>query len=552
MATATTVGRYLVRRLEQAGLKHVFGLPGDYVLKFDDLLVGSSMDFVTTCTEAGAAFAADAYARVNGLGALCITYCVGGLNALNAVAGAYAERSPLIVISGAPGVGERFKSPLLHHRVRDFNTQRLIYEQVTVTSAALEDPRRAPEQIDEAVRACVWNKRPVYIELPRDVVDAPCPAPDPWPARKAVSDTPALAEAVRETVAMLKRARRPVILAGVEILRWGLRKSLLRLIERSGYPVAAMPLGKSVISELHPQYLGIYEGAVGREKVRKAVENSDCLLILGEYLTDLNLGVFTAQLDPSRIVHAAQRRVSIRHHHFDGIYVGHFMDALARHAPRRPARYVSAPRGRRRPFKAQRGRRVTVQRFFACVNEFLQDDSIVVCDVGDSLFGALDLVIHRPREFIASAYYTTMGFAMPAAIGAQVRDRSLRPVVLVGDGAFQMTGMELSTSARLGLNPIIFIINNKGYTTERLINEGPYNDIHDWAYHLMPHVLRAGWGCEVRTEGELEDALRAARQNASSFSLVNVHFEPLDKSAALERLGARLSILGSRRAAPPA
>ncbi|MGD0090500.1 MAG: thiamine pyrophosphate-binding protein, partial [Planctomycetota bacterium] len=172
-----TVGRYLIQRLEEHGLKHVFGIPGDYVLGFFGLLDKSSLVTVGTCSEAGAGFAADAYARVNGLGAACVTYCVGGLSTLNAVAGAYAEKSPLIVISGAPGVRERIRSPLLHHRVRDFNTQRLIFEQVTVASAALEDPARAPAQIDDTIAACVRHKRPVYLELPRDMCDQPCAKP---------------------------------------------------------------------------------------------------------------------------------------------------------------------------------------------------------------------------------------------------------------------------------------------------------------------------------------------------------------------------------------
>jgi indolepyruvate decarboxylase len=198
MAESMTVGKYLIHRLRERGLKHVFGIPGDYVLNFYDMLSRSPLRVIGTCTEAGAGFAADAYARVNGLGALCVTYCVGGLSALNAVAGAYAEKSPLIVISGAPGMRERIRSPLLHHRVKDFNTQRLIFEQVTVASAALEDPARAPGQIDETIAACLRTKRPVYLELPRDMVDRPCARPAPLPSAPVPSDPATLREAVGE------------------------------------------------------------------------------------------------------------------------------------------------------------------------------------------------------------------------------------------------------------------------------------------------------------------------------------------------------------------
>ena len=542
-AKPMTVGRYLVRRLEQTGLKHIFGIPGDYVLDFFDLLVESELEIVGTCTEAGAGFAADAYARVNGLGAICVTYCVGGLNALNAVAGAYAEKSPLILISGAPGMNERERSPLLHHCVREFSTQRLIFEQVTVASAALEDPSQAPAQIDDVFAACMRQKRPVYLELPRDMVDQRCAEPGPLRSQPPESDSEPLAEALQEAAALLRAAKRPVILAGVEVHRFGLQDDVLELVERTGYPIAATLLGKSVISERHPQYLGVYEGALGRDSVRRVVEQADALLILGAFMTDINLGIYTAQLEVARTINATSERISIRHHHFENVVLQDFIRGLTQ-APLGPRRQTAtAVSGTQspKPFRAQPSRPVTVRRFFARINEFLDESSIVICDIGDSLFGASDLTIHRRTEFLSPAYYTSMGFAVPAAIGAQVGRRSLRPIVFVGDGAFQMTGQELSTVVRWRLNPIIFVLNNKGYTTERFINEGPYNDIHDWAYHLWPQLVREGWGCEVRTEGELEDALTQAKNNTEAFSIINVHLDPLDRSEALERLGKRLN-----------
>ena len=540
MSKPTTIGTYLIQRLCERGVRHVFGVPGDYVLGFYDQLVAGPLETVGMCTEAGASFAADAYARVNGLGALCVTYCVGGLNTVNAVAGAYAEKSPLVVISGSPGLRERVRSSLLHHCVRDFTTQRRIFEQVTVASAALEDPAAAGAQIDEALAACVRHKRPVYLELPRDMHDAPCKRPRPLPAAPRRSDAEALREAIGEAAAMLRAAKRPVILAGVEIHRFGLQDSLLRLVERSGYPVAATLLGKSVLSERHPNYLGIYEGAMGREDVRRAVEAADCLLILGAFMTDINLGVYTAHLDVSRTINATSERISICHHHFEHVTLRDFIQHLARGPLGRPRRPAAAPKPPPKPFRPQRGRSISVRRFFARMNDFLQDDTIVIADIGDSLFGAADLTIHRRTEFLSPAYYTSMGFAIPAAVGAQIGKARSRCVVFVGDGAFQMTGQELSTIARRGLNPIVFVLNNKGYTTERFINDGPYNDIQEWAYHRMPDVVGAGWGCEVRTEGELEHALDAARAHTKSFSLINVHLDPLDGSPALVRLGRRL------------
>lgn len=541
MASTSTVGQYLIYRLGELGLRHVFGIPGDYVLRFYDMLTRSKLSVVGTCTEAGAAFAADGYARVNGLGAVCVTYCVGGLSTLNAVAGAYAEKSPLIVISGAPGQNEKIRSPLLHHRVRDFNTQRLIFEQVTVAAVELQDASLAPREIDRALAACLSAKRPVYIELPRDMVDRPCAAPVPWRRQIPHSDPDVLKEVLREAAVRLKQAKRPVMLAGVEIHRFGLQQELIELAKRTGYPIASTLLGKSVISEMHPQYLGIYEGAMGREDVQQTVESADCLLILGEFMTDINMGINTANLDVARTINANAERISIAHHHYEDVWLGDFIRKLGA-AGIGPCRRVSLPR-KRLPaaLMPEPSRRITVRRFFERMNEFLGDDTVVIADIGDSLFGAADLTIHKRTEFLSPAYYTSMGFATPAALGVQLARPSSRPVVFVGDGAFQMTGQELSTIARQSLNPIVFVLNNRGYTTERFICEGPFNDIHEWAYHLMPQILRAGWGCEVNTEGELEDALVRARANIESFSLISISLDKRDTSTALVRLGRRLA-----------
>lgn len=540
MPQRSTVGGYLIHRLEELGVRHVFGVPGDYVLGFYDQLVASPLEVIGTCTELGAGFAGDAYARVNGLGAVCITYCVGGFNALNAVAGAYAEKSPLILISGAPGLGERERSPFLHHKVRDFNTQRLIFERVTAAAVALESPEDAPSQIDAALDACLRQKRPVYIEIPRDVAAVPCAAPKPWKFDRAKSDTQALREAVAEASAMLRAAKRPVILGGVELHRFGLQSTLVRLVEHTGMPIASTLLGKSMMEEDHPQYLGVYEGGMGRDDVRRAVERADCLMILGAFLTDIDLGVFTAKLDPAKTINASAERIAIKRHVFENIQLKDFMDRLIDALPKRRARTKRTPKNKPAIFKARPMAPMTVRRLFERIDAMLTDEHIVICDVGDSLFGAADLTVRKHTEFLGPSYYTSMGFAVPAALGAHINKRKLRPIVFVGDGAFQMTGQELSTIVRNKLNPIVIVLNNKGYSTERFIDDGPYNDVLNWNYHLVPQLLGAGWGCEARTEGELDAALEQASENKRSFSIINVHLDPYDSSRAMERLGRRL------------
>jgi indolepyruvate decarboxylase len=535
------IGSYLIQRLQEYGLRDIFGIPGDFVLQFYGMLEESPIRVIGTTSEACAGYAADGYARVNGIGAACVTYCVGGLSLCNAVAGAYAEKSPVIVISGSPGMSERHADPLLHHRVRDFNTQREVFEKITVASASLEDELTAFREIDRCLDACVRYKRPIFLEIPRDRVTA-TPSHDHVPASiQHVSNAAVLQEAVDEARELITAAKKPVIIAGIEIHRFGLREQVLHLAEQNNIPICSTLLGKSVVGERHPLYLGLYEGAMGREEVRRYVEDSDCVVLLGAFMTDINLGIFTAHLDPGKCIYATSERLRIRQHHFHDVLFPDFVHALSdkKITARRRKPNVTPPAVD--PWKVDNDKPMTIRRLFQKINSVLDDNVVVVADTGDSLFAASDLSISQHTEFLSTAYYTSMGFAIPASVGVQVANKKLRPLVIVGDGAFQMTCMELSTTVRHGFNPIIVVLNNKGYTTERFLQEGPFNDIHNWQYHRMPELLGSGWGFEVFTEGDLEKAFKAAFANEDSFSLLNVHLDKLDTSPALRRLAERLS-----------
>jgi indolepyruvate decarboxylase len=552
MNRSLSIGEYLIQRLYAHGVRHVFGIPGDYVLGFYDLLCKSKLTLVNTCDEQGAGFAADAYARVRGMGAVCVTYCVGGLKIANTTAEAFAEKSPVVVISGAPGMKEREKNPLLHHKVREFDTQKKVFEQLTIAATVLSDPQTAFQEIDRVLHAALRFKRPVYIELPRDQVFVPG-----IPHHRAAkfherSNARSLRAALTEAATMINQARRPVILADVEIHRFGLQKLVLDLVERTGIPFAATVLGKSVIGEQHPAYLGVYEGAMGRDDVRRYVEGSDCVIMLGAFMTDINLGIYTAHLDPARSIYATSEKLSIRYHTYEEVRFKDFLRGLVRLKLRRrtlgkiphPAQLngeMPLEKASARSSSRAGARPLTVKRLFEHLNRFLSADVMVVADVGDALFGATDLFIREHTEFLSPAYYTSMGFAVPACVGAQLANRKLRPLVLVGDGAFQMTGMELSTVARYGLNPVVVVLNNNGYGTERHIQDGPYNDLWPWNYSRLPEVLGAGRAFLVKTEGELEHALTEARKWTESFCLLDVHLAPLDRSPALDRLASRLA-----------
>ncbi len=534
------IGEYLIRRLGEEGAGHVFGVPGDYVLTFFSQMEKSPLTVVNTCDEQGAGFAADAYARLKGIGVACITYNVGGLKIANCVGQAFAERSPVVVISGAPGTRERVHNTLLHHKVRDFDTQTKVFEQLTVGCAVLDDPETAAGEIDRVLALAKRHSRPVYIEIPRDMAAAEITPRKGRALAEETSDPDVLAVAIAEAVEHIDAAKHPVILAGEELHRFRLQGPLAEIADKTGIPVAASIMGKSVFPESDPAYLGVYEGAMGRENVRDYVESSDCIVVLGTMMTDLNLGIYTARIDRRFSVYAAKDRVAVGHHAFDDVRVEDFVRGLAAHAwqkrtpapfehPEHPGRFTASDKV------------MTVDALFRQINAFLDDDMIVIADPGDALFGASDLYIHDGAHFLSPAYYCSLGFAVPAAIGVQAASPKLRPLVLVGDGAFQMTGMELATAVRYRQSPIVIVFDNDGYGTERPMLDGAFNDVLRWNYAKIPDVLGSGIGIKVTSEKEMEAALAKARANTGAISLIHVVLDRNDHSPALRRLTATLA-----------
>jgi indolepyruvate decarboxylase len=539
-----SIGQYLIGRLQDYGIRDVFGIPGDYILSFYTMLEQSPLNTVGCTREDCAGFAADAYARVNGMGALCVTYCVGGLSVCNSIAGAYAEKSPVVMITGSPGLRERIHNPLLHHMVRNWRTQYDVFEKLCCAGTELNDPLDAFSEIDRVLAMCARYKRPVYIEIPRDMVHVRPEASPRYKQPELRSDTRALEEAVDETVERIAGARQPVFLLGVEVHRFGLQDQAVRLAEESGIPMAATMLGKGVVAETHPLYMGLYEGALGREEVTKYVEASDCVLMLGTFMTDINLGIYTAELNLADCIYATSEQLRVGYHHYHDVRLEDFVQALAARHPRPKHPPPPAPTEFwKEPFTLRPDARITVTRMIDRLDEQLEDGTVVIADVGDALFGATDLTTHGKTEFISPAYYTSMGFAVPAALGVHVARRDARVVAIVGDGAFQMTGMELSNLVRHKFSTVVIVLDNKGYGTERLLHPGDwrFNDIHPWQYEKLPEVLGGGTGYLVRTEGEFDHALVAAWGNHGGPSIIRVLLDPNDCSRALAKMAERMS-----------
>ncbi len=540
MPDQPTIARYLLQRLHSMGVRHIFGVPGDYILGFYDEIVKSPLDHVGTTREDTAAFAADGYARCSGIGALAVTYGVGALSVVNPVAGAYAESSPVVVISGAPGTQEQLQNPMMHHRFGPYHFQREIFRRITCAIAVLDDPYTALRDIDRTLYAAQHHSAPVYIELPRDMPRREGFVIPQQEGQLSGSDQANLEEALEETLGLFEQARSPVVVAGVETHRRGMQDELVKLVTRARFPIAATLTGKSVVGERHPAYLGIYEGALGSPFARDYVENADFILMLGVNLNDVDLGIDTARLEPSYIVRAAENQIFIHHHRYTQVTLADFIRRLTALIPERSTHWPEVPAFPELGDFPLVSNAITVKRLVARLNHFLTPDMTVVADTGDCLFAASELRVHERTAFLASAFYTTMGFAVPAALGAQIACPDRRPVILVGDGAFQMTGTEVSTIARHRLNPIIILFNNRGYSTERFILEGPFNDIADWRFEKFGEVFGPLHGHDVHNEEEFEAALQSAIKETSMPSLLNVHLQPDDTSPAMRRLAESL------------
>lgn len=530
--------RFLIERLENAGVRHVFTVPGDYVLEFvKELWDSQKIKVINNTDENHSGFAADGYARVNGIGCVVVTYSVGASKVINAVQCAYAERSPLIVISGAPGTNERNEPFLLHHMVRSFNSQKKMFDEITCASVVLDNPATAGYEIDKAFEALHHYKRPIYIELPRDVARQPI-SYDVYKQgtpKAPPTDPENLQEALKEVTGWLQEAKNPAILAGVELARYKVSEQLVKFAERHEIPVATTLLSKSVINERHRLFAGVYFGAGSRESTRRLIEDSDCLLIFGDVNTDMTLCFRPASFKKRQIVWSNVEGLKIRNHTYTDIQFADFCKGLFKLELSKKWSPDLPPQKERLSFSPKTDAKITSDRLFQKINSILDKSHAICADIGDSLFGAMDLTVHHSHHFLSPAFYTSMGPAIPYALGVQTAFPDVRPIVLIGDVAFQMGCTELSTILQRGLNPIIFVLNNEGYTTERFLLDGGFNDIRKWHYHKVTEMIGGGRGCMVQTEDELEAAVKEALDSKDLF-VINVVLGKKDISEGLRRM----------------
>ncbi len=514
-----SIGEYLLARLSEMGVRHMFGVPGDFNLWFLEQTTGdSSINFVGCCNELNAAYAADGCSRLAGISALAITYGVGELASLSGVAGAYAERVPIVCITGAPPLPAIQLGALLHHTLADGNYENMLncYREFTVAQTRLE-PANAREEIDQVLRTCWIEKRPVYLQLPSDVAGVRTkPITAPLDLDFPPSDPVQLARAISRVSERISQASAPAFLLDADADRFGLTQLLVLLAEANGIPMAHLIPAKGVIDETHPLAIGIYRGAGSHPETRQLIEGSDCLICVGARFTDVASGFFTHHLDSESIIDLQPFGLRVDEESFNAVGAAELLSGLVTQTHRTrpaPVTYNQRPEASEEPGANGSLTYLTVWHH---IEKFLQPGDVLVSDTGTSFFASSNLNLPPGTTFIGQPIWGALGYALPAILGACLAAPERRHLLFLGDGAFQMTAQELSTILWRDLNPIIFLLNNDGYTIERLIYgaDSSYNDINPWRYGRLSAAVDPRERAvihSVRNEAELRSALQAGR-----------------------------------------
>ncbi|ASU83252.1 indolepyruvate decarboxylase [Nocardiopsis gilva YIM 90087] len=533
MAAEMTVGDYLLHRLAEAGVSTLFGVPGDYNLAFlDHVIADERITWTGSANELNAAYAADGYARVNGVGALLTTYGVGELSAINGIAGSYAEYLPVLHIVGAPSTSAQAAGALNHHTLGDGDYGHFARAQAEVTVAQAYLTRgNAAAEIDRVIATSLRERRPGYIAIPTDVAAAPI---DPPAAPLVVPAADTSARVLRDFLAdarrLLEGADSATVLADFLADRFDARGELRALCDAGNFPQATLSLGKGVLDESDPRFVGVYTGGVGDARVRAAVEQADVLIAAGVRFTDTITAGFSHDIDPARMIDLQPFSASIGERRYAPLPLGAALEGLAdlaaslgRDWSRSPAPAPETVSDAAADTAALDGELGQAD-LWRAVRGFLRPGDIVVAEQGTAFFGACTVPLPSGATFIGQPLWGSIGFTLPAAFGAQHAAPDRRVVLLIGDGSALLTAQEIGSMVRDGQQPVIVVINNDGYTVERAIH-GPherYNDIPKWDWTLVPRAMGAGTDAltlRATTPGEFAEALAAA-DSADRLALV--------------------------------
>ncbi|GAS86667.1 alpha-keto acid decarboxylase family protein [Mycolicibacterium brisbanense] len=553
---AYTVGDYLLDRLAELGVTEIFGVPGDYQLEFlDHILAHPRVRWVGGANELNAGYAADGYGRLRGMAALVTTFGVGELSAANAVAGSYAEHVPVVHIVGAPSKDAQGARRIVHHTLGDgdFDHFLRMSREITCAQANLA-PATATREIDRVLSEVREQKRPGYLLIATDVARFPTEPPAAPLARYTAGTSPRALALFTAAAAELIGTHRLAVLADFLVHRLGCVKELNALLAADTVPHATLMWGKSLVDESSPNYVGIYAGAASEDSVREVIEDAPVLVTAGVLFTDMVSGFFSQRLDPARTIDIGANQSVIAGQVYAPLDMSAALEAVTAILSERG---ITSPELPPAPTRTQaqtpdRDAALTQETLWDSLSEALTPGNVVLADQGTSFYGMAGHRLPSGVTFIGQPLWGSIGYTLPAALGAGLADRSRRTVLLIGDGAAQLTIQELGTFGREGLAPVVVVVNNDGYTVERAIHgvTAEYNDITAWRWSDLPAALGVtdALTFRVTTCGELADALAAAAATADRMVFIEAVLARMDIPPLLTELAQSASEANSRGA----
>lgn len=545
-----TVIEHVLACLQELGIHHVFGVAGDYAFPVEDAVCESnSMTWIGNCNELNAAYAADGYARINGMAALSTTFGVGELSAINGIAGSYAENLPVFHLVGMPASGVQKSGRQVHHTLGngDFS---LFYElgQRLACAHAIMTPENCVQETQRLIAGALRERRPVYIGFPSDYAVLPVKTPENIaPHALPVSNSASLSAAVAAITAKLAASKSTCILPGILSARSGLIEDVRALINKTGLPYATMFMDKAIISESDPHYAGMYNGKLMNPQVREFVENCECVLSVGAVMTDFNTGSFTAEIAPQKLISIMAEHVSVGTTIFPDVYMRDILSALITALPHTDCPVLPAT-GLGLPVSDVSGE-IIPQYLYPRFEQMFRKDDIIIAETGTVSMGLGFALLPEGAQFHNQTLWGSIGWATPAAFGAAVAAPDKRIILITGEGAHQLTAQEISQFDRAGLKPLIFVLNNDGYLIERLLCKDPeavYNDLPQWRYAQLPQALGCDdWYCSrVTTCTELDDAIKEA-ESGDRAAYIEIITDRYAASELAEKLGASAGSLYS-------
>jgi len=559
---SSTLGRHLARRLVEVGVTDVFSVPGDFNLTLlDHLLAEPGLNLVGCCNELNAGYAADGYARSRGVGACVVTFTVGGLSIINAIAGAYSENLPVICIAGGPNSNDYGTNRILHHTIGlpDFSQELRCFETVTCAQVIVNHLDNAHELIDHAISTALLESKPVYISVSCNLAAIQHPTfsrqPVPYCLSPRLSNPKSLKAAVDMTAEFLNAAVKPVLVGGPKMRVAKAQSAFVELADASGYAVAVMPSAKGQVPETHPHFIGTYWGAASTAFCAEIVESADAYLFAGPIFNDYSSVGYSLLLKKEKAVIVQPNRVTVGNGPtFGCVLMKDFLEALAKKLKRNPTclenyRRIFVSEGV--PLKSLPYEPLRVNVLFKHIQGMLSNETAVIAETGDCWFNCQKLKLPEKCGYEFQMQYGSIGWSVGATLGYAQATPDKRVIACIGDGSFQVTAQDVSTMIRYGQNTIIFLINNGGYTIEVEIHDGPYNVIKNWNYTGLVDALHNGegkcWTVKVKTEEGVVEAIQTAlgpKKDCLCFIEVIVHKD--DTSKELLEWGSRVSAANSR------